>query len=156
MVILSHCHLGNRSAFNWPIKQTSLDLSKKKIKLDQVRKEGGSFRLPEDLRISSYEKAVFPSERMPTSAPGYKSNKCCEPYLCWSCLLQWKAHIKSAGFISLVPGHVNLLPSTCGKSSKVLGLLHCTKKSVQIWKPRFVSEGVLCAVFLLQGLYKSH
>lgn len=37
-------------------------------------------------------------------------------------------HRKPAGFISLVPGHVNLLPSTCGKSSKVLGLLHYTKK----------------------------
>lgn len=114
-----------------------------------VRKERGSFRLPEDLRFSSYEKAIFPSETIPTSTPGYKCNLCCVPYLCWACLLQWKAHTKSAGFISLVPAHVNLLPSTCGKSSKVLGLLHYTKKSVQIGKPRFVSEGVLCAVFPL-------
>lgn len=152
VVILSYCHLGNRSAFNWPTKQTSLGLSKKK----SVRKEGGSFRPPEDQRFSSYEEAICPCERMPTSAPGCKCSECCVPYLCWSCLLQWKAHIKSAGFISLVPGHVNLLPSTCGKSSKVLGLLHYTEKSVQIWKPRFVSEGVLCAVFPLRGLYKSH
>lgn len=88
VTILSHCHLKTRSAFNWPTKQTSLGLSKKKA----IRKERGSFRLPEDLRFSSYEKAIFPSERMPTFAPGYKCNKCCMLSLCWSCSLQWKAH----------------------------------------------------------------
>lgn len=75
MEIFSYCHLENRSAFNWPIKQTCLALSKKKKK--KARKERGSFRLPEDLRFSSYEKAIFPSERMPTSAAGYKCSKCC-------------------------------------------------------------------------------
>lgn len=150
VVILSPSHVGNRVVFNGPLKQPSLGLTKKESN-KRSRKGEGSFRPSEDQRFFSYEKASCPSERIPTSAPECKC-KCCVPYLCWSCLLQWKAHTKLAGFISLLPGHVDPLSFTCGKSSKVLGLLYWISKSVRICKPRFGSEVFVCAVFPFWGL----
>lgn len=110
VVILIHCHLENKSAFNWPTTQTSLGLSKKKT----VRKERESFRLPENLRFSTYEKAIFLSERMPTSAPGYECSKCSVPHLCCSCSLQCKAHKVSRIY----------LPGSCS----------CQSVSLHLWK----------------------
>lgn len=154
MEIFSYCHLENRSAFNWPIKQTCLALSKKKKKKKPERKgDHSGYQKTWDFPVM--KKQFFLLRGCPHLLLDISAVSAV-PYLCWSCLLQWKAHLKSAGFISLVPAHVNLLPSTCAKSSKILGLLHYKKKSVRIWKPRFVSEGVLCADFPLWGLYKSH